>query len=395
RGYSLYGDSFVYVVFRDGTDPYWARTRVQERLAQVAPRLPADARVALGPDATGVGWIYEYALVDRTGKHDLAQLRALQDWRLDLELQSVEGVAEVAAVGGMVKQYQVVLNPELLRAQRVTLGQVRSAIERGNRESGGSVLEVAEAEYMVRSKGYIHGIDDLKTIPIRGAASGAPILLGDIAEVRIGPESRRGIAELDGEGEVVGGVVILRRGADAHATIRAVKERLREIAPTLPAGVEVVTTYDRSRLIDRAIASLTWKVAAEMLVVLLVGILFLGHIRSGLIIAVCLPLGLLASFLIMRLQGVSANIMSLGGIAIAIGAMVDAAVVMVENVHKRLERASAPRATVIAEACIEVGPALFFSLLIVALSFLPVLAMEGQEGRLFAPLAYTKTYAML
>ena len=397
RGYSFFGDSFVYVLFEDGTDLYWARSRVLEYLSQVAPRLPAGARPALGPDATGVGWIYEYALVDRTGRHDLSQLRALQDWFLKYELQTVDGVSEVATVGGMVRQYQVVVDPNRLRVYGLPLGRVAAAIRGANAEVGGSVIEIAEAEYMVRATGYLKGVADLETVPLGVSEAGIPILLGDVAEIRVGPEMRRGIAELDGEGEVVGGVVVMRSGGNALATIAAVKKKLAELQRGLPDGVEIVPTYDRSGLIERAVDTLTEKLVEEFIVVALVCLVFLFHLRSALVIVVSLPLGIVAAFLVMHWQGINANIMSLGGIAIAIGVMVDAAIVMVENLHKHMERTPVTpenRWRLVAQASKEVGPPLFFSLLIVTLSFLPVFALQAQEGRLFAPLAYTKTFAM-
>ena len=403
RGYSLFGDSFVYVLFADGTDPYWARSRVLERLSQVQSRLPSDAHPALGPDATGVGWIFEYALLDRSGRHDVAQLRSLQDWWLRYELQSIPGVAEVAALGGMVKEYQVVVQPEKLRAYRVTLAQVRSAISQGNAQTGGSALELAEAEYMIRASGYVRSMDDLRHIPLRVDERGVAICLGDVADVRLGPQMRRGIADLDGGGEVAGGAIVMRNGADARATIAAVRQRLAEIAPQLPAGIQIVPAYDRSTLIDRAIETLRGKLLYELIAIFIVCLLFLSDAPAALIVVAVLPLGILAALLIMHLSGVSANIMSLGGIAIAVGAMVDAAIVMAENAQKKLERAAeaggsfgpAQRFELIAAACVEVGPALFFSLLIIALSFVPVLALQAQEGKLFTPLAYTKTCAML
>ena len=404
RGYSFFGDSFVYVLFEDGTDLYWARSRVLEYLNQVQGRLPASAKPALGPDATGVGWIYEYALVDRSGRHDLSQLRSLQDWFLRYELKSLPGVAEVASVGGMVRQYQVVLDPTKLAAYGVTHTEVVGALRNANQEAGGSVLELGEAEYMVRSGGYLASLDDFRAVPLRAAAGGVPVRLGDVATVQVGPEMRRGIAELDGQGEVAGGVVILRSGKNARETIGAVKSKLAELKGSLPAGVEVVTTYDRSQLIDRAIANLTQKLVEEFIVVAIVCGLFLWHARSALVAILTLPLGVLAAVLVMRGQGVNANIMSLGGIAIAIGAMVDAAVVMIENAHKHLERwthehpgrtlRGEARWKVVTEAAAEVGPALFFSLVIITLSFVPVFTLQAQEGRLFAPLAFTKTYAM-
>ncbi|MDO8410884.1 MAG: efflux RND transporter permease subunit [Phenylobacterium sp.] len=404
RGYSFFGDSFVYVLFEDGTDLYWARSRVLEYLNQVQGRLPDSAKPALGPDATGVGWIFEYALVDRSGRHDLAQLRSLQDWFLRYELKTLPGVAEVASIGGMVKQYQVVLDPVRLAAYGVTQAETVEAITRANQETGGSVLELAEAEYMVRAGGYLKTLDDFRAIPLRIAPGGVPVRLGDVATIQIGPEMRRGIAELNGQGEVAGGVIVLRSGKNARATIAAVKDKLVELKSSLPPGVEIVTTYDRSQLIDRAVANLREKLIEEFIVVALVCVLFLWHARSALVAILTLPLGVLFALIVMRVQGVNANIMSLGGIAIAIGAMVDAAVVMIENAHKRIERWEADhpgeplvgetRWRVITEAAAEVGPALFFSLLIITLSFVPVFSLQGQEGRLFGPLAFTKTYAM-
>ena len=398
RGYSGFGDSFVYVIFADGTDLYWARSRVLEYLSQIAPRLPPQAQPALGPDATGVGWVYEYALVDRTGRHDLAQLRSLQDWFLKFELQSLPGVAEVATVGGMVKQYQVVLDPNRMRAYNLPLAQVRMAIQNANQEVGGSVLELAEAEYMVRSHGYLQGVADLRQVPLGVSATGTPILLGDVADIRLGPELRRGAAELDGEGEVVGGIIVMRAGENALTTIEGVKARLDQLRRGLPEGVEIIPTYDRSDLILRAVRNLSGKLVEEFAVVVVVCALFLFHLRSSLVILISLPIGILAAFGIMHWQGINANILSLGGIAIAIGTMVDAAIVMVENLHKHLEkrtpRDAAERWRIVQEAAVEVGPPLFFSLLVITVSFLPVFALEAQEGRLFAPLAYTKTYAM-
>jgi len=404
RGYSFFGDSFVYVLFEDGTDLYWARSRVLEYLNQVQGRLPDTAKPALGPDATGVGWIYEYALVDKTGRHDLSQLRSLQDWFLRYELKTLPGVAEVASIGGMVKQYQVVLDPVKLTAYGVTHAQVVAAIQAANSETGGSVLELAEAEYMVRASGYLKSLDDFRAIPLKTAAGGVPVRLGDVATLQIGPEMRRGVAELNGQGEVAGGVVILRSGKNARETIAAVKGKLAELKAGLPPGVEVVPTYDRSQLIDRAIGNLRGKLIEEFIVVALVCGLFLWHARSALVAILTLPLGVLFALLVMRIQGVNANIMSLGGIAIAIGAMVDAAVVMIENAHKKIERwehdhpgerlVGETRWKVITDAAVEVGPALFFSLIIITLSFVPVFSLQGQEGRLFSPLAFTKTYAM-
>ncbi|HET6802489.1 MAG TPA: efflux RND transporter permease subunit [Casimicrobiaceae bacterium] len=404
RGYSFFGDSFVYILFEDGTDAYWARSRVLEYLNQVQSRLPQQARTSLGPDATGVGWIYEYALVDRSGRMDLAQLRALQDWFLKYELKAVANVSEVASVGGMVRQYQVVLDPARMRAFNISHAKVIDAIQRANRETGGSVLEMGEAEYMVRASGYLKTLDDFRRIPLLTTEAGVTVHLADIARVQVGPEMRRGIAELDGEGEVAGGVIIMRSGKNALATIDAVKTKLAELAPSLPAGVQIVPTYDRSNLIKRAVSNLEGKLVEEFIVVALVCAVFLFHFRSAFVAIVSLPLGVLAAFIVMYYQGVNANIMSLGGIAIAIGAMVDAAVVMIENAHKHIERwngenagqrlAGAEQWRVIGDAAAEVGPALFFSLLIITFSFVPVFTLEAQEGRLFSPLAFTKTYAM-
>ena len=403
RGYSFFGDSFVYVLFEDGTDLYWARSRVLEYLNQVQGRLPASAKPSLGPDATGVGWVFEYALIDKTGRHDLSQLRSLQDWFLRYELKSLPGVAEVASIGGMVKQYQVILDPVKLASYGVTHQEVVSAIQGSNQESGGSVLELAEAEYMVRANGYLRSLDDFRAIPVK-TSGGLAITLGQVATVQVGPEMRRGIAELNGQGEVAGGVVILRSGDNARETIAAVKQKLSELRKGLPPGVEVVTTYDRSKLIDHAISNLSEKLIEEFVVVALVCALFLWHVRSALVAIVTLPVGILLAFIVMNLQGVNANIMSLGGIAIAIGAMVDAAVVMIENAHKKIEHwehqhpgdrlEGSERWSVLTEAAVEVGPALFFSLLIITFSFIPVFTLQGQEGRLFSPLAYTKTYSM-
>jgi len=403
RGYSFFGDSYVYVIFEDGTDLYWARSRVLEYLSQVASKLPADARPELGPDATGVGWVYEYALVDRSGTQDLSQLRSLQDWFLKYELQTVPGVSEVVTIGGMVKQYQVVLDPDSLRAYNLPLSKIRKAIQRGNQETGGSVIEMAEAEYMVRATGYIDELDDLKNIPLGVNKQGTPILLKDVAQVRLGPQLRRGIAELDGEGEVVGGVIVMRFGENALTTINGAKAKLKELARSLPEGVEIVETYDRSALINRAVDTLNMKLVEEFIVVTLVCAIFLFHLRSALVIILSLPVGILIAFIVMERLGINANIMSLGGIAIAIGAMVDAAIVMIENVHKHMEHTEVTDAAdlsnerrwqLIREAAQEVGPPLFFSLLIITLSFLPVFTLEAQEGRMFAPLAFTKTFAM-
>jgi len=402
RGYSMFGDSFVYVLFEDGTDPYWARSRVLEYLNQAQSRLPAEAKPALGPDATGVGWIYQYALVDRSGQHDLGQLRALQDWFLKYELKAVPNVAEVASVGGMVRQYQIVLYPERLRAYGIPHSRVIAAVQAANRETGGSVLELGEAEYMVRATGYLRTLDDFAAIPLLTSESGTPVMLKDVARIQVGPEMRRGIAELNGEGEVAGGIVVMRHGKNALETIRAVKAKMQTLKASLPPGVEVVETYDRSGLIERSVRHLAEKLVEEFIVVALVCLVFLVHLRSSLVAIVTLPLGVLAAFIVMYYQGVNANIMSLGGIAIAVGAMVDAAVVMIENAHKKLEARTLEGVAVegeerwrlIGEAAAEVGPALFFSLLIITLSFVPVFALEAQEGRLFSPLAYTKTYAM-
>lgn len=404
RGYSFFGDSFVYILFEDGTDPYWARSRVLEYLNQVQARMPAQAKTALGPDATGVGWIYQYALVDRSGKLDLSQLRALQDWFLKFELKAVPNVSEVASVGGMVRQYQIVLDPDKLRAFSITHGKVIEAVQRANQETGGSVLELGEAEYMVRASGYLQSLEDFRKIPLMSTDAGVSIRLGDVARVQLGPEMRRGIADLNGEGEVAGGVIVMRSGKNALETIEAVKAKLAALKSSLPAGVEIVPVYDRSKLINRAVTNLEHKLIEEFVVVALVCLVFLFHIRSALVAIVSLPLGILIAYIIMSYQGVNANIMSLGGIAIAIGAMVDAAVVMIENAHKHIEawnHANPGRKlegeaqwTVIGDAAVEVGPALFFSLLIIVLSFIPVFTLEAQEGRLFAPLAFTKTYAM-
>ncbi|MDH5389123.1 MAG: efflux RND transporter permease subunit [Gammaproteobacteria bacterium] len=397
RGYSFFGDSYVYVIFEDGTDLYWARSRVLEYMSQVASKLPAQARPELGPDATGVGWVYEYALLDRTGGHDLSQLRSLQDWFLKYELQTVHGVSEVVTVGGMVKQYQVVLDPNSLRAYGLSVSKVKTAIMRGSQETGGSVIEMAEAEYMVRATGYIDSLQDLRHIPLGVNERGSPILLKDVAQVRQGPQLRRGIAELDGEGEVVGGIIVMRYGENAMTTIAGVKAKLDELSKGLPEGVEIVETYDRSSLIERAVDNLSYKLVEEFIVVALVCALFLFHLRSSLVIIVSLPVGILTAFIVMERMGINANIMSLGGIAIAIGAMVDAAIVMIENVHKHFEKTEVTeenRWEIIRQASLEVGPPLFFSLLIITLSFLPVFTLEAQEGRLFSPLAYTKTFAM-
>src|SRR3990172_3462369 len=397
RGYSFFGDSYVYILFEDGTDPYWARSRVLEYLSQVADRLPKGARPALGPDASGVGLIYEYALLDRSGKHDLGQLRSLQDWSLKFKLRALPGIAEVATLGGMVKQYQVVVDPNRLRAYGIPLATLRSAIEQASQEVGGSVIEMAEAEYLIRAKGYVSRIEDLRALPVGISSNGTPLLLEDIAEIRLGPQLRQGIAEPNGAGEVVGGIIVMRSGKNAQKTIDGVKAELQKIAKTLPAGVEIVETYDRSSLIQRAVMNLKEKLIEEFIVVALVCAAFLFHLRSALVAIIALPLGILTAFIVMYYQGINANIMSLGGIAIAVGAMVDAAIVMIENAHKHLEGKSLSDTehwTVIQNVAVEAAPPLFFALLIITLSFLPVFTLEGQEGRLFAPLAYTKTYAM-
>jgi len=404
RAYSSFGDAFVYVLFDDKTDQYWARSRVLEYLNQVQSRLPQGASVSLGPDATGVGWVYEYALVDRTGKHDLGQLRALNDWFLKFELKAVPDVSEVASIGGMVRQYQVVLDPDKLRAYGITQAAVTEALKKANQESGGSVVELAESDYMVRSSGYLHSLDDFRNVVLRTTDAGTPVLLGDVARIQIGPEMRRGIAELNGEGEVAGGVIVMRSGKNALTTIEAVKAKLDTLKKSLPPGVEVVTTYDRSKLIERAVSNLRDKLIEEFVIVGLVCALFLFHLRSAFVAILSLPLGVLAAFIVMRYQGVNANLMSLGGIAIAIGAMIDAAIVMIENAHKHLEAfdhahpdqpiTASQRWELIATSAAEVGPALFFSLLIITMSFIPVFSLEGQEGKLFSPLAFTKSYTI-
>lgn len=397
RGYSFFGDSYVYVIFDEDTDLYWARSRVLEYLSQVAPSLPANARPELGPDATGVGWIYLYALVDRTARHDISQLRSLQDWYLKYELQTVPGVSEVATVGGMVKQYQVIVDPEKLRAFEMPLAHVQTAILRANQEVGASVVEMAEAEYMVRASGYIKNKGDLGNVPLGVSNNGTPLLLKDLADIRLGPQMRRGIAELNGEGETVGGVVVMRYGGNAQKTIAGVKAKLEQLKQGLPEGVEVIPVYDRSGLIERAVRNLWEKLAEEFAVVALVCVVFLFHVRSSLVAIISLPVGIFTAFIVMYLQGINANIMSLGGIAIAIGAMIDGAIVMIENMHKHLEKTPLTgenRWQIVADSASEVGPALFFSLLIITASFMPVFTLEAQEGRMFSPLAFTKTYAM-
>ncbi|WP_428772583.1 efflux RND transporter permease subunit [Vibrio sp.] len=397
RGYSFFGDSYVYIIFNDNTDMYWARSRVLEYLSQVAPNLPASAKPTLGPDATGVGWVFSYVLQDKSGQHDLAQLRSLQDWFLKYELQTVSGVSEVATVGGMVKQYQVQIDPAKLRAYNLTLQQVNQAIQDGNQETGASVIEVAEAEHMVRTTGYLSGVDDIRALPLKVNEQGTPLLLGDIADITLGPQMRRGVSEFNGEGEAVGGVIVMRFGENASEVIANVKAKLADLQRSLPDGVEIVTTYDRSTLINSAVENLWKKLAEEFIVVAIVCALFLFHIRSSLVVALSLPVGILSAFIIMHWQGINANIMSLGGIAIAIGAMVDGAIVMIENMHKHIERTPLTdknRWQIVGRAAQEVGAPLFFSLLIITLSFVPVFALEGQEGKMFSPLAFTKTYAM-
>ena len=402
RGYSFFGDSFVYVLFDDKTDPYWARSRVVEYLNQVQSRLPAGANAALGPDASGVGWVYEYALVDRTGNNDLGQLRALNDWFMKFELKTIPDVAEVASIGGMVRQYQVVLDPDRMRALGVTQGVVVKALQDANQSSGGSVIELAEAEYMVRSRGFLKSLADFRTIPL-AVAGATPVLLRDVATVQVGPEMRRGIAELNGEGEVAGGVVVMRSGKNARTTIEAVKAKLMLLKPGLPPGVEVVETYDRSKLIARSIDNLRAKLTEEFGAVTLVCLLFLFHVRSALVAVIALPIAVGTAFVVMGWQGVNANILSLSGIALACGAALDGVVVLLEAAHKRIEAfetrherhpSAGERWELVTEAAVEVGPALFFSLLVITLSFLPIFTLEAQEGRLFSPLAFTKSYTM-
>ncbi|MBN26995.1 MAG: CusA/CzcA family heavy metal efflux RND transporter [Alteromonadaceae bacterium] len=397
RGYSFFGDSYVYIIFDDSTDLYWARSRVLEYLSQVAPNLPENARPQLGPDATGVGWVYLYALADRTGKNDISQLRSLQDWFLKYELQTVPGVSEVSALGGMVKQYQVKVDPEKLRAYGIPLSHIQMAIKRGNQEVGASVIEMAEAEYMVRATGYISSKQDIETIPLGVNENGTPLLIRDIADVQLGPQMRRGVAELNGEGETVGGIVVMRFGENAQKTIDGVKAKLEDLKKGLPEGVEIVTVYDRSALIERAVDNLASKLVEEFIVVALVCIAFLFHVRSSLVAIISIPVGIITAIIVMYMQGINANIMSLGGIAIAIGAMSDGAIVMIENMHKHMERTPLTKENrwqVVIDSASEVGPALFFSLLIITVSFVPVFTLEAQEGRMFSPLAFTKTYAM-
>jgi Cu(I)/Ag(I) efflux system membrane protein CusA/SilA len=401
RGFSFFGDSYVYVIFEEDTDLYWARSRVLEYLSQVSPNLPSEAKPQLGPDATGVGWVYLYALIDKTGQHDLSQLRSLQDWFLKYELQTVKGVSEVTALGGMVKQYQVQVNPDKLRAFGIPLSLIQTAIKQGNQEIGASVVEMAEAEYMVRATGYLKGVEDLENIPLGVNENGTPLLLKDVAEIGTGPQMRRGIAELNGEGETVGGIVVMRFGENAQQVINRVKTKLEQLKKGLPDGVEIVPVYDRSALIERAVSNLAMKLLEEFAVVALVCVIFLFHLRSSLVVIISIPVGILTAFIVMHAQGLNANIMSLGGIAIAIGAMVDGAIVMIENMHKHMERlpkdqplTDKNRWQIVTDAACEVGPALFFSLLIITVSFVPVFTLEAQEGRMFSPLAYTKSYAM-
>ncbi len=403
RGYSFFGLSFVYIIFEDNVDMYWARSRVLESLNYVSDRLPPGITPTLGPDATGVGWVYEYALVDKTGKHDLSQLRSLQDWYLRYPLQTVQGVSEVAAVGGYVKQYQIEVDPNALYRYNIPLNKVKMAIKRSNNDVGGRLVEMAETEYMVRGLGYIKGLDDVNNIPVGVDEEGTPIRIRDIAHVQYGPELRRGLVDLNGEGEVAGGVVIMRFGENALATIRAVREKLEELKKGLPEGVEIVTVYDRGDLIERAVESLNVSLMQELFIVSIVVIMFLLHARSAFVAIITLPMGILMAFIVMRFQGLNANIMSLGGIAITIGTMVDGAIVMVENAHSRLALATQEKGSeltnderweTIGDSCREVGPALFFSLLVITVSFLPIFTMQAQEGRLFSPLAFTATYAM-
>jgi Cu(I)/Ag(I) efflux system membrane protein CusA/SilA len=396
RGFSMFGESYVYVIFRDDIDLYWARSRVLEYLSQIEDRLPKGVIPALGPDASGVGWVFEYALVDRHHRYDADQLRAVQDFFLKYELQSLPGVAEVASIGGMVRQFQIEVNPNRLAAYNLSMERVEQAIRDSNMTGGGSVMEMGRAEYVVRAQNYLNSLDDFRRIPLATNAQGVPVRLEDVAEIQVGHELRRGVTDLDGQGEVTGGIVIMRYGENALKTIARVKTRLRELQSGLPAGIELVVTYDRSGVIHRAIKTLSEKLVEESIIVSLVCLAFLFHLRSSLVAVVTLPIGILTAFIIMENQGVTANIMSLGGIAIAIGAMVDAAVVMIENMHKHLERAGDQPDywKVTTQSALEVGPALFFSLLIITVSFLPVLTLTGQAGKLFAPLAYTKTYAM-
>jgi Cu(I)/Ag(I) efflux system membrane protein CusA/SilA len=403
RGYSFFGLSFVYIIFDDGTDMYWARSRVLEYLNFVSSRLPENVTPSLGPDATGVGWIFEYALVDRSGQNDLADLRSIQDWYLRYPLQTVPGVAEVASVGGYVKQYQVEVDPNMLVAYDIPLGKVRTAIQRSNQDVGGRLIEMAETEYMVRGLGYIRSVQDLEDIAVAVDERGTPVRLKDIAQVQLGPELRRGLVELDGTGEVAGGVVIMRYGENALATIQRVRQKLEELKAGLPAGVEIVPVYDRGDLIERGVNNLSNTLIIEFVLVAVICALFLLHLRSALVTIIVLPIGVLIAFVAMRLQGIDANIMSLGGLAIAIGAMVDGPIVLTENAHQHLARlrtkvgrelTDAERWTAIREAAGEVGPALFFSLLVIVVSYIAIFTLEAQEGRLFKPLAFTSSYSM-
>ncbi|MDO3379907.1 efflux RND transporter permease subunit [Geoalkalibacter halelectricus] len=393
RGYSFFGYSFVYIIFEDGTDIYWARSRVLEYLNYAAGQLPRDVTPTLGPDATGVGWVYSYALT--SDRHDLQELRSIQDWYLRYELAALDGVSEVASLGGFVKQYQVVVDPNKLIAYDLPITDLMMAIQRSNVDVGGGAIEMAETEFMVRSRGYIQSVEDLEQVVVMATEDGTPILVRDLAEVRLGPEMRRGLAELDGEGEVVGGIIVMRFGENARQVIQRVKDRLEELKPGLPEGVEVVMTYDRSDLIDRSVDHLQQKLVEEMLIVALVIILFLFHLPSAAVIIVSLPIAVLMSFIVMYAMGINANIMSLGGIAIAIGTMVDSGIIMVENAHKKIERyPDKPRSEVIIAAAKEVGPTIFFALLVIAAAFAPVFALQEQAGRLFKPLAFTKTFSI-
>ena len=403
RGYSFFGLSFVYIIFDDDTDMYWARSRILESLNYVSDRLPSNVSPTLGPDATGVGWIYEYALVDRTGKHDLSELRSIQDWYLRYPLQTVDGVAEVASIGGYVKQYQIEVDPNALSRFNITLEQLKTAVKKSNNDVGGRLIELAETEYMVRGTGYIQSLQDVEEIPVGAGSNGTPVRVRDVARVQFGPELRRGLVDLDGEGEVAGGVVVMRFGENALATIQGVRAKIEELKKGLPVGVEIVPVYDRGDLIERAVASLTTSLLQELVIVSIVVLIFLLHVRSAFVAMVTVPLGILIAFIVMRFQGLNANIMSLGGIAITIGAMVDGAIVMIENAHSRLaaatlrkggELSSDERWATIGESCREVGPALFFSLLVITVSFIPIFTMQAQEGRLFSPLAFTATYSM-
>ncbi|MBT6595824.1 MAG: efflux RND transporter permease subunit, partial [Nitrospina sp.] len=397
RGYSFFGLSFVYIIFEDGTDMYWARSRVLEQLNFVSGRLPPNVNPTLGPDATGVGWVYEYALVDKTGQHDLSELRSMQDWYLRYELQTVPGVSEVASIGGYVKQYQVEVDPNKLIAFNLPLHKVIKAIKRSNNDVGGRLLEMAETEFMVRGLGYIQSLEDLESVPLGVDKRGTPILLKDVARIQFGPELRRGLVDLNGEGEVVGGIVIQRYGENALEVIRNVKKKLETLKAGLPEGVEIVPVYDRSGLIERAVDNLKQKLIEEGVAVSVICILFLLHLRSALVAILVIPLSVLIAFIVMNQQGLNANIMSLGGIAIAIGALIDGAIVMIENAHKHLarDRGKKNHWQIIYEAATEVGPALFFSLLIMTTAFLPVFTLQAQEGRLFAPMAFTWTYSLI